>query len=362
MNCCEKCFSDVEVVDIIRNNRTKGSCDFCGNKNIYVYDINNDSTLSDMFSELLSIYTAVSELPSAFPREKTDLLKNVFYRNWSVFNVTPECIYRLLTEICREKYSDQPELFDSPVGILESQDRNYLDEFSILRNYQWQDFVGDIKTVNRFHTDHINKDVLNLFLRCARKSYKAGTVLYRARICSGETRFAPKEMGAPPVGSASPGRINPNGISILYLADSVKTTLHETRAGIYDYVTVGSFRLKRDAEVVNFAALDKISPFIANTVMGIEYTQHAINIGNLKLMSQEMAKPLRRQDSVLDYLPTQYISDYIKSRGFDGVEFISTMHDGGANLAVFDSSIFKCTKANLYRIKSMSYDEELIRV
>ncbi|MDL2216071.1 RES family NAD+ phosphorylase, partial [Ruminococcaceae bacterium OttesenSCG-928-N02] len=292
MNCCARCFSDAEIIDIIKNQRTKGDCDFCGSKNIHVYDLETDTTLADMFGELLDTYTAAASLPATFPKESTDLLKNIFYNKWSIFNVEPDCIYRLLTAICHEKYADQPELFDYPVGVLESRDKDYLNEFSIIRDYQWQDFVGDIKRVNRFHTDHINKDVLNLFIRCVRKTYKAGKTFYRARICTDESGYPKTEMGAPPAHLATAGRVNPVGISILYLADSVKTTLHETRAGVFDYVTVGNFKLKKDIEIIDFANLDKISPFIANNSMGIGYTQHAVNIEHLKLISQEIAKPL----------------------------------------------------------------------
>ena len=358
MNCCVRCFNDVEIIGIIKSQKTKGNCDFCGHDGDYVYSLDTDTTLSDMFGELLDIYTVTTSLPTTFPRESIDLLKNIFYSKWSIFNVEPDCIYRLLTAICHEKYADQPELFDSPVGVLESHDKGYLNDFSIIRDYQWQDFVGDIKRVNRFHTDHINKDVLNQFIRCVRKTYKAGQIFYRARICTdevGERGYPKSKMGAPPAQSATAGRVNPGGISVLYLANSLKTTLHETRAGVFDYITVATFKLKKDIEVIDFASLDKISPFIANSTMRVEYIQHAVNIEHLKLISQEIAKPLRRQDSALDYLPTQYISDYIKSQGFDGVEYISTMCEDGYNLAVFDESVLKCTKATVYDIKSLSY-------
>ncbi|MBE5965871.1 MAG: RES domain-containing protein [Lachnospiraceae bacterium] len=360
MNCCVRCFNDAEIIDIIKNKKTKGNCDFCGSKNVYVYHLDSDSVLSDMFGELLDIYTAVSGLPNTFPKENMDLLKNIFYSKWSIFNLEPDCIYRLITSICHEKYSDQPELFDNPVGILESQNKDYLDEFSVIRGYQWEDFTEAIKCVNRFHTDYINKNVLDLFIRCVQKPYKAGKTFYRARICTDERGFPKTEMGAPPMQLASAGRVNPIGISVLYLADSIPTTLHEIRAGVFDYITVGSFKLKKNIEIIDFTNLNRISPFIANNVMGIPYVQHAINIEHLKLISQEIAKPLRRHDSTLDYLPTQYISDYIKSEDYDGVEYISTMCKDGYNLAVFDESVFKCTKTKVYDIKSLSYTYDLI--
>ena len=360
MNCCVRCFTDPEIIGIIKSQKTKGNCDFCGHNGDYVYSLDTETTLSDMFGELLDIYTIASSLPNTFPKENTDLLKNILHNRWPIFNVEPDCIYKLITNICHEKYVDQPELFDNPVGILESQDKDYLDSFSIIRNHHWNDFVEAIKWENRFHADYINKDVLGLFIRSVRKPYKAGKTFYRARVCSSEAGFGKSKMGAPPANLAKAGRVNPEGISVLYLADSVKTTLHEIRAGIFDYVTVGNFKLKKDIEIIDFANLDNVSPFYAHNQTGIEYTQHAINIEHLKLISSEIAKPLRRQDSALDYLPTQYISDYIKSRRFDGVEYVSTMCKEGFNLAVFDETLFKCTKTTVYDIKSLAYTYDSI--
>ncbi len=361
MKCCEKCFKDAEIIDIIKNQKTKGKCSFCNSKSISVYDLQNDTILSEMFGELLEAYTIASDLPDTFPKENLDLLRNILHTQWSIFNVGPDCIYKLITNICHEKYKEQPELFDTTVGILESQDKEYLRKHSILRDNKWSDFVNDIKKVNRFHTDHINKDVLKQFMQCMVKTYRKNIVFYRARICKDENGFKRNEMGAPPTDLATAGRINPAGIRVLYLADSIKTTLHETRAGIFDYVTVGNFKIKKEIEVINFANLDKISPFIANNNMGIEYTQYAVNLEQLKFISQEIAKPLRRQDSELDYLPTQYISDYIKEQGFDGVEYSSTMREGGINIALFNSDEYKCTKATVYQIKSISYDEKEVK-
>lgn len=62
------------------------------------------------------------------------------------------------------------------------------------------------------------------------------------------------------------------------------------------------------------------------------------------------------KEDALDYLPTQYISDYIRSKGYDGIEYGSTMRKQGFNLAVFDPTLFKCTSTKVYDVKSISYD------
>lgn len=358
MNCCVNCFKDVEIIDIIKNRKTKGNCYFCKSKNIYIYNLQDETTLSDMFGEMLEIYTVASSLPDAFPKENLDLLKNIFHTQWPIFNVEPDCIYRLLTSICSEKYEEQPDLFNLPVGIKESQDKDYLDEFSLLRNYQWCDFVSDIKHANRFHTDHINKKVFDKFAHIATKTYKSGKTFYRARISEDDKCIRKSEMGAPPAKDAKSGRVNPNGIRVLYLSDSIKTTLYEIRAGLLDFVTVGSFKLRNDIKIFNFISLSQASPFITNINQKISYTQQAINFEHLKLISREIARPLRRQDSVLDYLPTQYICDYIKGLGYDGVEYFSSVYEKGVNVALFDADKYKCSASTLYQIKSILYTEE----
>ena len=359
MICCSNCFCDSEIKAIIEGKRTRGNCDFCGATNAFVYDIEQDDTLSEMFGDLLDTYTPVSSLPDDFPRESTDLIKNILHSKWHIFDLDPDVIYRLLIAICAERYSEQPDLFDTPVGIMQTQDREYLQINSILKNGCWNDFVSEIKFKNRFHSNIINTEMLYTFLRCAKKVYKAKSVFFRARVCPDGSGFTKKEMGPPPDGKAGSGRVNPIGIQVVYLADSRDTTLYEIRAGIYDYVTVGKFVLKEDIDIINLADIDKVSPFIG-IQYGFDFTQYAINIEHLKMIGNEIAKPLRN-DNHLDYLPTQYISDYIRSKGYDGIEYISTMRKKGVNLAVFDKEKLKCTAVSVYDVTSISYDYEELK-
>lgn len=150
--------------------------------------------------------------------------------------------------------------FDYPIGILEINEEDYLESNSILKIHEWEDFVEEIKTKNRFHTKYINTEVLEILCSYIERPLKKGTKLYRARI-SEESGFSADKMGAPLPGKASAGRVNPLGINYLYLADDRITTLNEVRAGAYDYVSVGEFILKEDITIVDFTLLEKISPF-----------------------------------------------------------------------------------------------------
>lgn len=355
MHCCEKCFKDSEIRAIIRGQNTRGKCDFCHRDNVLICDLEGNEYLKDNFESLLDVYTPINEMVHKYPKEKADLLKNVLCSQWSIFNLSPDYVYRFLITLLPEKYAEQPALFDTPIGISGSINTEYMNQYSILGTYQWEDFVTEIKEKNRFHTNIINKRVLDTILSATCKQYKAGSTFYRARIWNDRYGFDKDHMGAPPASKATAGRANPEGISCLYLADSVDTTLHETRAGVYDYATVAQFRLLQDIEVVNLAAIDKISPF-----QEIDCSLLAINLPHLRKIGYEISKPLRRHDSPLDYLPTQYISDYIKSAGFAGIEYKSTMCKKGVNFAIFDETLFECIETESYDIDSLSYGYQML--
>jgi hypothetical protein len=81
----------------------------------------------------------------------------------------------------------------------------------------------------------------------------------------------------------------------------------------------------------------------------------------LSKLEKELSKPIRRQDSELDYLPTQYLCEFIKSIGFDGVEFRSSLNPNGYNLAIFNDDNFECVKSTLHEIKSVKFTSEKIQ-
>ena len=351
MNCCVRCFKDAELIAIIKGGNKTGKCDFCNSDNTYVLSTDEDNAdYKNNFEELLDVYTPIQAIGNSYPRGKADLLKNILYSQWSIFNINSDGIYRFLIALFPEKYTEQPGLFDSPVGIAGSINEEYLEEYSILGALQWDDFVKEVKEKNRFHTNMISTKILKTIFQSACKPYKTGDIFYRARIWTDGQGFDKKHMGAPPAKKASAGRANPEGISCLYLADSIDTTLHETRAGVYDCATVGKFKLLKDIEVVNLADIDKISPF-----QQIDSSLLAINLPHLRKIGDDISRPLRRHDSILDYLPTQYISDYIKSAGFAGVEYKSTMCKNGVNFAIFDQKLLRCIETQSYDIESLTY-------
>jgi hypothetical protein len=355
MKCCVECFKDDEIIAKIKSLQKIGDCDLCNSRNKNVYDTESDADLVDDFEGLINTYSLESVLPDNYPSERLSLLKDELFNNWDIFRLDAEKINLLLISICKDRYEEEPELFDQRVGIYSFCDDTYMEEHSLLGGYSWEDFVTLIKTENRFHTTNFKTKILDIICSYVKKTYKSGTIFYRARI-SGKDGFSKAEMEAPPQQLATAGRVNPEGISYLYLGSDKTTTINEIRAGLHDYVSIASFKLKKEISVVDLTRIDAISAFSR-----LDFTQHAINRPHLKKINSEIAKPLRRQDSHLDYLPTQYICDYIKTiqlngeREYSGIEYKSTMNKDGFNLAIFDGSLFECENITVYDVQELKY-------
>ena len=358
MIICHNCFCDSEIRSRIESYNKIGKCDVCGCAKGCIYDTDTDEYLNGIFDNILNMFVPVSAL--AVPPDAKDFVfvKNELLENWNIFNkISASQVHSIVKALSPDLYSATPELIDSPVVNQITLDSVALKELSILKGYTWDQFVQALKHENRFHTNYINTEILRVFCSFIRKSYKAGTIFYRGRISS-DTGFDCSSMGAPPKEKISEGRANSAGIQRLYLASDKDTTIHEIRAGAFDFITIGCFELKKDITVVDLKMINKISPVIED----LDVAQYYINRDHLNKINDEMGKALRRSDSPLDYVPTQYIADFIQSVTHDGeheyagIEYRSTLHPQGYNLAVFDPALFECISVETVKIKDLKYE------
>lgn len=352
-----ECFKDIEIRSIIESQGRIGKCEITGKEKQYIYDTEESEELAPIFSEVLDVYTSNSELPKNFPESLKDKIEIILERDWSIFNIHANEIKRAIMAICKTMYNEDSLIFKEVVGIENMCDSGYFERKCIMKHNDWESFVASIKNKNRFHSNHINLKLLEELFQSEKMQVllkKGGISLYRARI-SEEKPLDKQQMGPPPLEYVTAGRANSKGIRCLYLASDVETTFHELRARDLDYISIGTFTVKKDVKLVDLSNLDKISPFSDET---FECDWFAINMPILKKISYEIAKPLRRQDSELDYLPTQYIADFVKSLGFDGICYRSTLNPSGVNYAIFEYKKFECERVTLYHVKSLKYNTE----
>ena len=146
MIVCERCFVDEEIKSRIKGFNRMGNCSNCNNRNVNIYDTANDEQLSELLTGFIEIFTPVSMVEHDFPRSESNLLKTELLQNWNIFSSEVEGnVYDMLVKICKDKYEELPELFDSPVILAERFLNSEIEKHSILKLHEWESFIFELK-------------------------------------------------------------------------------------------------------------------------------------------------------------------------------------------------------------------------
>lgn len=353
MICCIDCFKDIEIRAAIEMIGHKGHCPVCKRMNTWIYDSTQDAdntNVEEMLDSILEAYIPESELPDSFPEDEKSLLEDRLLKDWRIFAGNASEVKQIVDEMVSESLDLDSRITIERVGIPQLFDETYLKDNSIMGKYSWDIFKKYLRNENRFHSRYINLEILETVLKETEIIIPINTKFYRARV-SDRKGYTRKEMWAPPDDVASPGRANSKGQSCLYLCSNKRTTVKEIRAHAFDYVTIASFKLNRDIRVLDLTSIVHCSPFYSGT----DKIAYLVNENHLRQIQNDLAKPMSRLDSDLDYLPTQYISDFAKFLGYDGVKYFSTFDKVSYNVALFDSSACDCTYHRNFLIGDLDY-------
>lgn len=318
---CKSCFSDKELVGFITSQGKIGNCDCCNNKTIEVIKIEE---LLEFFNELLGNF-------------KKDIngvgIISKIQGNWSLFSSLEngkKILNYILSQINTPFYNAN-DLVD------------FTDEIYENINY-WSILKEQLKWERRYLTD-INRLIEDLgwdgFFN-SKIVIQKNELFYRARLhhSQNEPSYPSDKMFCPPKEISTAGRANPSGIPYLYLSDNKETILYEIRASFLDEVSIATFSLKD--EIIEEI---KISDFTESpTLFHPNEVNKRIKSTLLKSkISIDLSNPMRRYDSELDYIPTQFICEFIKVfTGVQGIKFASSLHTTGRNLVLFNQNIMQC--------------------
>ena len=218
----------------------------------------------------------------------------------------------------------------------------------------WYSFKETVFYKNRFFLRHKLLDILSEYIDNNTLKIESGQIYYRARIIDDSSindHMMYKCYGAPEgeklnikyVGKANPfkgltkeasfvppngvkipaGRANPQYIKYLYVSESPTTSMFEVRPFICDAINIAQIRVNEPLKIANIAVdinlSDNKSATMEMYVMG--------------MIQGAFSRPTNNSE---DYIPTQVIAEYIKSLGYDGIRFNSSLHYGGVNLTIFN--------------------------
>ncbi|MCW0232103.1 MAG: RES family NAD+ phosphorylase [Ferrovibrio sp.] len=94
-----------------------------------------------------------------------------------------------------------------------------------------------------------------------------------------------------------------------------------------------------------------VSPFILTDAS--EIGQLRADLPFLERLGEELTRPVQPACAAIDYIPSQYLCEFIKKSGFDGVVYRSSVSDG-INLALFAPQAGDGGRVSLYNISKVS--------
>ena len=329
--CCPECFGDHFLREQIFSflGASRGTCDYCGSLNV---DLLVPQLLAQYFELIISIYE---------PNDNGQPLAQWLKEDWELFSHsvmdiahTKELLSDILSngDIVRTLFVPSPSYKSE--GLL-----------------QWETLKDEMMHRNRWFLDvSIDSDRLRHLLGHLIAA-KLPHNWYRARILSGSEGFTIDKMGAPPNRLASHGRANPAGIPYLYLGSKPETAIAEVRPHTGEVACVADFIIPEIRAVDLREPRKIVSPFILEDASAIG--QLRADLPFLERLGEELTRPVLPSGAAIDYIPSQYLCEFIKKSGYDGVVYRSSVSDG-INLALFNPSRAVGGSVTLYNVSRVS--------
>jgi len=333
--CCGQCFDDRFLAEDIRHRSTRaGTCDFCGADGEALVC---PDELADHFELLASTY----EVDVSGGGMDTIA---VFRKDWELFSRLDDSVAQQLLEQISQAIPH--------TGLVRPESKPSIEH--------WRGLRTELMHVNRFFPKSgFGDEEARLLEYLIADRADIPKDLYRARILHQSEPFTVTEMGKPPSEIASHGRANPHGISCLYVADEIDTTIAEVRPHKGDKVCIASIRPVGDLKLIDLCSPEKgISPF------GLEEDDVRLLAGMipyLRHLGEELSRPISPNRTHLEYLPTQYLCEFIKGRGHDGVIYKSSVGEG-LNYAIFDDSAVSFDEnIDIYEVTNVNFGSRLLK-
>jgi len=161
------------------------------------------------------------------------------------------------------------------------------------------------------------------------------------------------------------GRANPSGISYLYTALDKDTAISEVQPTIEQFISIAQISTLKRLNIFNFdyPATYKNSKFLSKQIGEIEKELNLSSFWQLGILfntlSELFTKPILGNTDY--YFTTQYISEFLKNKGFDGIKYKSALKKGGANLVLFNTSKdenknpinYQILNSSLYKVENV---------
>lgn len=350
--CCVNCVASEYLKSIISSNTSiKGNCYHCKKEDA---DLTKTENLQPIF---VSFFDSLNYEGGDNSLHIDEFIVKYFPNK--IFN--PIINIKSILENVFHGEEDSNQYLDKKYSF-NHQKVDQAEQLSTQLLLSWEDFTKELININRFHLkNELNLEELQKIVHYNHRTITTGKEFFRGRI-GDDSGFDERNMRNPPPEKARPGRANPNGISYLYVADSLETVVNEIRASYYDLICIGTFKVIENLNIVNLDNVESFDPMQIADDPNFNLDEFMSSLPFTNKLQEELSKPIRRRDNKLDYIPTQYLCEFIKTIEikygsdiikFDGVRYKSSSYADGYNLAIFNPEKLELVDRNIYEVEKI---------
>jgi len=384
MKCCVKCFNDENIKDYIVDYDCIGDCFYCGSINVLVIDLDllGEYIRSCLKKGYENPYS--TDIPYFLLSNYTRSIMDVLDQEENIFSnrLSWEIREQLVSDLLQESAPHFREITQGGIDDFEDENTELVLKDNFYRAdgdfyiQTWEGFKEVVMHGNRFFDLSENQKRIELlstfdeFFEEMIVKVNPGKILFRARkdipTTLNELKIIENEIGPPPANFAMNMRMNPAGISYLYLAEDIETCKKEIKANYDETIGVGHFEI---VSSLNLIDLSKVPNLKKSSIFSDDYN-HDLNWANpfLKHFCEEVSKPIDKNYD-LEYVPTQLLCEYIRFKGYDGIQYLSSLTGNNcytlfcgqqkqSNLGDLSSSLIKNFKEWVNLVKFELYKNE----
>jgi hypothetical protein len=343
---CTKCFRDRIARNFIKAHGILGDCEFCGSQNrkvIHAYK------LRELFREVIGLYQPYEAPPGSEFWGGETLAECL--AEWEIF---PE----------DGDEAQQNEILDAIMGydprdgdLAASEDWEARSDHwtTTPTDKRWPWFADYLKRSRRFVIEEDSSGEIvrpenwipDLLKNAgAVREITPRTRLYRGRLGAGTDatgRRIPRlaqEMGAPPPKISSAGRANPAGFAFLYCALEPETAIIETGRFPGAEVSLRELRARKRLRLADLRGKTSVLEPLDTPDLADEIRKRTL----LNSLGRALGEPVHPEDSDVEYIPTQYLAEVIRSEGYEGICYPTALNPSGANVVIFNPDLIRITR------------------
>lgn len=342
---CAACVDDEYLKDIIRSNSCASRCSYCGTQTSHLSAASVELIMPVVASALNYSYAEPTE--AGVPHDKEFLVESIGTVA-ALMDLPFDCNDGLLHDVAGS-FSNMAWI---PATGGDWASSSPHEEWT----WSWKSFVSNVKHRSRYFFmasrdgagDDFRHGPLNALERVGEAvsqlnlltTLPSGSDLYRARERAGQADWPANEeqLGAPPKLVAKAGRMNPPGISYLYLSTTQSGALAEVLRGPPCRAVVATFRIADSLNVLDLTRLPALPSVF-------DESQREVREAVLFLdeFVRDICQPVEKDGREhINYVPSQVVSEYFaqvfKTSGgkcLDGIIYPSAISARGVNVTLF---------------------------